>query len=557
MKLLGRLLKLGGKKAVKPTVKKVTKSSTTAARRRALVEKARKAAKTTVQTNPKVGPKAVLKGKEVYWGGKNWGWQSKDSLTKITGDKPKARVTGKPQKPKYASAPPKKGTAASGTRDSANGTKTLAARGRSGAKARERLAAKRTKPRTDNRFRTDPETGSRIAVGNPTKKPKVVSRTTKTPSKAPATPKGRPTTKPPLNKTPAKTVTTGKKVPAGTLKGKRLGPTSKTAKATNPSSTPRGVVQENSRKFGRRLNKKYLNKERARIKNDTAKATEGMNAAQRQKWKEQQTAAMNKKGRRVRELAERKATRSQLRDRFNASPSNSSQDPYATSGVWRNRITDAKAKAMSEDMTTRRSGKAIRGKGELVQSPKGTSKTGDSRPNIKGPGKKAATRNGLKIGDASKGKARATKPRTKTDSGKSVGGDPLASHTAQINADKRYGTSKNLNTRVPESAADKAAKARDAKSTAALARRNAAQTAKSKANRSSIPSKQQNAMKASRADRKAYQSASPAERRDMLKQFNSYANKERNRRSPTAQKRAKDTMTSVRSRRETAKRALR
>lgn len=75
----------GARKTVRAGTKQTVRSARQTARTRAA-----RAARTTVQTNPRVGTKAVLKGKEVYWGGKDYGWQSKASLTKITNGKKKA-----------------------------------------------------------------------------------------------------------------------------------------------------------------------------------------------------------------------------------------------------------------------------------------------------------------------------------------------------------------------------------------------------------------------------------------------------------------------------------
>lgn len=198
---------------------------------------------------------------------------------------------------------------------------------------------------------------------NSTQGKKVVSRTTRAPSKAPVTPKGRPTKEAPLNKTPAKAVSSGRKVDGTGLKTKRLGPTSKTAKATNPSSKVVGEMRENSRKWARKNANKYTTK---KAKENAIKAqveTVGMTGRQRQMYKQALTKEMNQGSKRVRELSERKAMRSQKRDALNSAPSQSLQDMRQSLNNDRNQnlrrsdqIKDirGRAKKLSADMTDRK-----------------------------------------------------------------------------------------------------------------------------------------------------------------------------------------------------------
>jgi hypothetical protein len=383
--LFGRLIKKTAQKATKKVVKKTTPKTTTAAKQAAVRAKARKAAKTKVnipKPSRKVGQQATLNGKAVYWGGKDWGWQSKASLTKITNGTKKTP----PAKPNTTKLPVSK---------SENSPEVTRTRTKSAERSRkdqgyesreERLATNRAlsrKPKkvTDKKGVTasEPQPTSRQytrgSKSTPTKttttKTKgakipsktVVSSTTKTPAKAKPTPKGRPTKKPPLNKTPAKSVSKGKTVNGTGLKGKKLGPTAKTAKATNPSSKVVGEMRDNARKWARKNVDKFETKKMAENAIKARMDTVGMTGRQRQMYKQALTKEMNAQKKRVRELSERKAMRSQKRDALNSSPSQSLQDMNQSLNNDRNQnlrrsdqIKDPKGRArkLSADMTDRK-----------------------------------------------------------------------------------------------------------------------------------------------------------------------------------------------------------
>ena len=452
---IGRLLKGAGKKAdkskvlVKASTKKAVKSTvkatagstsqTLTASRRALAEKARKAGRTTVQTNPKVGTKAVLKGKPVYWAGKGHGWQSAASYKKVhpptasqkisnqVASKAKPKALGTPQKPKHAAnvaprrASEPKGTLAS--KRTAEG-KTIAAKGRSGAKARERLAAKRTKPKTDNRFRTEASNlqedrdvnakSPRIATSPGTKRPPgSPKRGTNRPQQLTARERQRALlvknrdigAKAAAAKTPKSTTDTVRQAGGPIRKGddnlrtgrgdgghdpfksQREGVVSgrknPQPKGTNPRQTPKGETHLRGREKGNTAVKNFNVEQRIIDMKEklSAKNTPSLTGAQRQKRIRAETAKIRAQGKSIRAQAEDKVRRRTEAQRNNQSPGKADKSDQHLGKDWRNRLSDDRARQHSEHMTRIRSGKDVRTNGDLVQSPKGKGTQATNRGN--------------------------------------------------------------------------------------------------------------------------------------------------------------------------------
>ena len=406
------------------TVRAGTKQTVRSARQTARTRAAR-AAKTTVQTAPaarKVGTKAVLNGKEVYWGGKDFGWQSKSSLTNITGKKPKARATGKPQKPKHATPPPKKGDAPKGTRDAANGTKTIAARGRSGAKARQRLAAKRTKPKTDNRFRTEASNlkenrdvnakSPRIATSPGVKRPPgSPKRGTNRPKQLTARERQRALlvknrdigAKAAARKTPKSTADTVKQASGPAQKGQDIplkgewslnsdpsrsqrngvvsGRKNPQPKGTNPRQAPSGRGTTSAEEKARTALKNYDVEGRVVKSNErfSARNTPNMTKPERDKARRAAEKEIRAKAKGLRAQVKDKVGRQREAARNNQAPGKSDRSDQSLGRDWRNRLSNDRARQHSEHMTRIRSGKSVRTNGELVQSPKGKGRRADPR----------------------------------------------------------------------------------------------------------------------------------------------------------------------------------
>ena len=417
--LLKRLIKKTAQKATKKVVKKATPKSTTA-KRAAVRTRAKTAAKTKVNTNRKIGTKATLKGKDVYWAGKGHGWQSKTSYKKVVGPTASEKITsavaskakptakGKVTKPKYATPPPKKGDAPKGTRDSANGSKTITAKGSEAQKLKERAAAKTTKPRTNTRTRTDASnlaedraegTGSRkIATAPGVKKaPGTKKSGTKTTQLTKAQRDRRTLTnkrdigaKAAADKTPKSTskttsqaggpVNKGRDVKNSTdITAKQRDGKSKTygsapqPKGTNPRQTPSGKKRINGEEKANKALKNFNVEKRILDMKDkfSAKNTPNLTAAERKAKIRAETKVLRTKAQGLRAQVQDKVKRQTDAARYNQSPGKSDKSNQRLGRDWRNRLSDSNAKAHSEHMTRIRSGKSVRTNGELVQSPKG------------------------------------------------------------------------------------------------------------------------------------------------------------------------------------------
>ena len=441
--LLKRLIKKTAQKATKKVVKKKpTVKPTVGTQRRAVRTKATKASKTKVQTAPasrRVGTKATLNGKPVYWGGKDWGWQSKASLTKIT-DGTKKTPPAKPNttnltKPKHSTAPPKKGDGPKGTRDSASGSKTITAKGSEAQKLRKRAAAKRTsKSKVNTRLRTEEGSGSKIAVAPGVKKtPGAKKSGTKTTQLTKAQRDRRTLTnkrdigaKAAADKTPKSTSKTTSQAGGPVNKGRdvknstditakqrdgqstKYG-TAKKPKATNAPQIREGKVRDNSRVDAREAVDSFKSKASKVIKERVDKK-EGREASRLRQTLTRKAKQSEKK---IKSAAEAASKNSQVGSKNNVS--SSASNPTINNRDWRNRMTDSKVKTMSEQMTQQLSGKKVRTDGEVLQSPKGRgqstqkqdrsattrSKSGTGSYSAKGSGgdTPASTRNRMKIAE--------------------------------------------------------------------------------------------------------------------------------------------------------------
>ena len=431
--LFGRLLKKTATKATKKVVKKTPKvKPTVGAKRKAVRTKAKTAAKTKVNTNPKVGTKAVLKGKDVYWAGKNYGWQSKASYNKVVkptagqkitssvASKTKPKTTGTTSKPKYASAPPKKGDAPKGTRVSANGSKTITAKGRSTQKLRERAAAKRTgKPKTNTRVRTEIDTGSKVATAPGVKRPPgSPKRGTNRPTKLTARERQRALltknrdigAKAAAAKTPKSTTRTVKEAgapkpsqrgysagsePRNTRSAARKAQTEAQKKAALTQRPPSKQVggarttaeaAQGAAKAGfKRKSETVVQRRLKALDNDKS-----LSGVERQRAKKKLLAEQNKASTRVGRAAREKSLEDSRRSQLNRSPSSSKQDPkdLKQSNTARKSSRDLMREAgkLTQDMTTR----------------KAAGKLGPTRSMGAKGGKTASNSEGLKIGSSTK-----------------------------------------------------------------------------------------------------------------------------------------------------------
>ena len=423
--VIGRLLKKAASKGARSTVRNKTTSAptSTAAKRAAVRTKAKTASNTKVQTAPssrRIGTKATLNGKDVYWGGKNFGWQSKASLTKITNGKTKPKVTGQAQKPKFSAAPPKKGAAPKGTRDQANNSKTITARGRSAQRLRERTAATRTgKPIPSTRLRTDPDTGRKVAtapgVKNPPGSPKRGTnrprRLTKAQEQRARLVKNRDIgAKAVDKKTPKTTARTSKEAgsPKPSQRGYSAGqevkelradlrkaqtklltsralakrsPSKQVGNATRTAESAAAGAKASFKRKAETIYKQRLEK----INNSTT-----LTGRQKQKARETLKSEVNKASTRVGRAAKAKSLEDSKRSKLNRSPTSSKQDPkdLKQSNLQRKSSRDLmrESQKLSEDMSRRKAS----GKLSPVRS------MGDAG------GKKASTSEGLKTGRSNK-----------------------------------------------------------------------------------------------------------------------------------------------------------
>ena len=232
-------------------------------------------------------------------------------------------------------------------------------------------------------------------------------------------------------------------------------------KSTNAPQTRKGRVERNARTDARRAVEDFEVKARKtisdRVKREAAK--KGLSGTEQSRLRQRLTRQMNAGKRRIKAAAEGRSTSSQKGAKTNTNPSVAYQEGVSGRD-WRNRMSDTKVQNLSKDFTTRLSGKPVRGKGELVQSPKGTgrarqeatsavtksdkakrsasarSNSGTGSLSVRGAGKKADTTH-LKKAATSASRTQPTKPRvaTKKDSAYEPKGiDPQRSNAAAAKA---------------------------------------------------------------------------------------------------------------------------
>ena len=150
--------------------------------------------------------------------------------------------------------------------------------------------------------------------------------------------------------------------------GKRSQP-----KSTNAPQTRSGRVERNARTDARQAADNFEVKARKAISDRVKRETEkkGLTGTQQRDLKRKLTRQMNAGKRRIKAAAEGRSTSSQTSAKTNTNPSVARQEGVSGRD-WRNRMSDSKVQKLSKDMTKRLSGKEVRTKGELVQSPKGT-----------------------------------------------------------------------------------------------------------------------------------------------------------------------------------------
>lgn len=456
--LFGRLLRKATTKAPK-VVKKPTKKATTAAKQTAVRARATKAAKTKVnipKAGRKVGQQATLNGKPVYWGGKDWGWQSKASLTKIENGS-KTKPPAKPNTTRLPVSTTDRSPEVARTRSKA----VRRSRKDQGYDSREeRLATNRAQNRqpkqvTDRKGvkASEPQvTGPQYTRGT---KPKSRTKTTETKgSQNPAAgQRGTKTThltkaqrdrrsltnkrdigaKAAAAKTPKSTKKTASQAGGPVTKGrdvknsaditakqrdgksKSYG-TAKQPRGTNPRQAPSGKVRTTGEEKANKALKNFNVEQRILDMKEkyNAKNAPNLTGAERQAKIRAETKALRAKAKGLRGQVQDKVKRQADAARFNQSPGKADRSDQALGRDWRNRLSDSSAERHSEHMTRVRSGKPVRGNGELVQGPKGKSSVnGDTRPNLgAGPGKKASTGEGLKIGKPTSKTVRSRDPKT-------------------------------------------------------------------------------------------------------------------------------------------------
>ena len=137
-------------------------------------------------------------------------------------------------------------------------------------------------------------------------------------------------------------------------RGPIYGPKTPAPKATNSSQVRSGTADLNARQDGRKALAKFNVEERlTKMKAATSNARmPNLTAAERQKLRRQKTKEINAKAQRVRELSERKSSRQQAARKNNVSPSAAKQNQVQLGNRdWRNRLSDSKAKGLSENAT--------------------------------------------------------------------------------------------------------------------------------------------------------------------------------------------------------------
>lgn len=213
--------------------------------------------------------------------------------------------------------------------------------------------------------------------------------------------------------------------------GKRSQP-----KSTNAPQTRSGRVERNARTDARQAADNFEVKARKTISDRVKRETEqkGLTGTQQRDLKRKLTRQMNAGKRRIKAAAEGRSTSSQTSAKTNTNPSVARQEGVSGRD-WRNRMSDSKVQKLSKDLTKRLSGKEVRSKGELLQSPKGTgrvrqaasdpvtkterarrsagsrAKTGTGTLSVRGGGKKAESR-AIKTSS----NVKQDKPRTITNS---------------------------------------------------------------------------------------------------------------------------------------------
>ena len=277
-------------------------------------------------------------------------------------------------------------------------------------------------------------------------------------------------------------------------------------KSTNAPQKRSGRVERNARTDARQAVDSFEAKARKTISDRVKRETEakGLTGTQQRDLKRKLTRQMNAGSRRIKAAAEGRSSSAQRSAKTNTNPSVAYQEGVSGRD-WRNRMSDSKVEKLSKDMTQRLSGKTVRGKGELVQSPKGTgrarqsatdavtktdkarrnasarSRSGTGTYSAKGPGKKADS---SKLKEASVTKrTQPNKPRVSARKDSTYEPKGIDPNKQKGNAfepsktqSKRGSVSRATSQAASESRQQKLAaqKSRDKRSNAALRRRNEA-----------------------------------------------------------------------------------
>jgi hypothetical protein len=362
-------------------------TTSTTTKRRNVRTRARKAANTKVQTAPasrKLGTKATLNGKTVYWGGKNYGWQTKGSYQKIVSGKTASQNANR--KPTNTTSV----SSSSGKVPTTGNKKNAQVANR----YRQGVQTVRSRQGTTNDTSRSSRTTTTNTSASDAKKKPVKSRTTK-PTKAEQvrqvksnlrdrgaksvvrrTPKSARKTAEqaggPINKGADKPNTYDITASQRDGRDPNYG-TRKQPKSTNAPSKPKGRIERNSREAGREAADKFRPKASKAVAERVAREAEAKNLTPREKSNlktklERQAKAATK---RVQKAAEQGTGASQRSAKNNPSPSAAYQEPGRTGRTWRDRLSQPAAERQSRDMTKQLSGKTVRGNKEAVQSPKG------------------------------------------------------------------------------------------------------------------------------------------------------------------------------------------
>ena len=143
-------------------------------------------------------------------------------------------------------------------------------------------------------------------------------------------------------------------------------------KGTNPRQVPTGRKRSNSRDVAGEALKRFNKEKRILDMKERLKKDKSLSGTERQAKIRAETKKINAQAKGLRAQVEDKMRRRQEAQRNNVMPGKSDVSDQHLGKDWRNRLSNSRSRQMSEHMTRITSGKSVRTKGELLQSPKGS-----------------------------------------------------------------------------------------------------------------------------------------------------------------------------------------